>query len=83
MNLVFGGSTSIAERTFDLWALTQPPRDDTAPAPDTALTRIGLTGSWDLPRLTLDHVAPPSLPALVLPKDGKPKAVMSFTPGEE
>jgi AsmA protein len=85
INLVFGGNANMAERSFDLWALTQPlPGSEVADGEQQKMTRISLTGPWDVPRLSLDRVnlsAQPTEP--VSHDDGKSSAGVSYTPGEE
>ena len=82
MRLSFGGRANLAERTFDLWALTQErPASDTTTKPNTP-TRVTLTGSWDAPSLLLEPMILPVTPAKILPRLGtKPDAVMSYAPG--
>jgi AsmA protein len=79
MRLTFGGSTSLAERSFDLWALTpESSESETAPKANAA-TRVTLTGSWDVPRLVLAPVSAPHVPEA---PDDEPKAATSFAPNE-
>lgn len=62
IQLSFGGTTNLAERTFDLWALTQEtskepskePPTDAAANKATPQTRVSLTGSWDMPKLAFE-----------------------------
>jgi AsmA protein len=85
INLVFGGNANLAERSFDLWALTQPlPGSEPADGEQQKMTRISLTGPWDVPRLSLDRVNLSAQPAQPAPHDdGKSSAGVSYTPGEE
>lgn len=66
LNFVFGGNASLAERSFDFWALTPPLRP--ANAADDAATRVALTGSWDAPRLSVERVKPSDLTSAVSPR---------------
>jgi AsmA protein len=85
MRLTFGGNSSLAERNFDLWALTQAPaRANGTNSGETAPTRISLSGSWDVPNLTVQRLPPPRLPTQVQPRSSGVKSdpAMSYAPNQ-
>jgi AsmA protein len=86
VHLTFGGDSSLAERNFDLWALTQPTtRGISSSGSDAAATRISLTGSWDSPNLVFQHLPlQPRQPAQSQPRAGslKSDSPLSYAPSQ-